>query len=219
MTLKELFDKAPNGTLTYDQLMAAAGDSKFVDLTEGNYVSKQKYTDELGQRDTRITTLEGTLTTRTTDLQNLQKTLADAGDIEALKTASNDLAELQKRYNTETKQYQKQIAEQRYGFAVKDFANGLQFTSAAAKREFVRAMTEKKLSIEGDTIIGATDFVTAYKAQNADSFVTEKPQEQNPTPQPQFVAPTPGNNNPQTTENAFVSAFSFTGVRPMSQQK
>lgn len=218
MNLKELFDNAPNGTLTYDQLIAAAGTAKFVDLTEGNYVSKQKYTDELGQRDTRITTLESTLSTRTTDLQNLQQTLADAGDIEALKTASSDLAELQKKYNTETKQYQKQIAEQRYAFAVKDFANGLKFTSAAAKREFVRAMTEKKLTVEGDVIIGATDFVTAYKAENSDSFAVDKPQEQNPTPQPQFVAPTPGNNTQQQPENAFLSAFNFTGVRPMNQK-
>ena len=154
MNVKELFDKAENGTLTYDQFVALAGTAKFVDLTEGNYVSKQKYTDEISQRDTRITTLEGTLSTRTTDLQNLQNTLKDAGDIEALKTASKDLADLQKKYDTETKQYQKQMAAQRYEFAVKDFANTQKFTSSAAKREFTRAMIEKKLTLEDDAIIG-----------------------------------------------------------------
>ena len=43
MTVKELFDKAEGGTLTWEQFQTAMGASKFVDLTEGHYVSKQKY--------------------------------------------------------------------------------------------------------------------------------------------------------------------------------
>ena len=42
MNVKELFDKAENGTLTYEQFLSAAGEAKFVDLSEGKYVSKQK---------------------------------------------------------------------------------------------------------------------------------------------------------------------------------
>ena len=51
MTIKELFDGAENNTLTWEQFQTAMGESKFVDLTEGNYVSKQKYDSELAQKD------------------------------------------------------------------------------------------------------------------------------------------------------------------------
>ena len=48
MTIQEVFAKAENGTLTWEQFQTAMGGAKFVDLTEGNYVSKQKYDDEDG---------------------------------------------------------------------------------------------------------------------------------------------------------------------------
>ena len=216
MNVKELFDKAENGVLTYEQFLAAAGNAKFVDLTEGNYVSKNKFDDEIKQRDTRITTLNDTIKSRDTDLQNLQNTIKDAGDIEALKSASKELGELQKKYDKETKAFQQQLANQQYEFAVKEFANTKKFTSAAAKREFTRAMVEKKLNLENGTIIGADDFVKMYTENNADSFVTESTEE---PPKPQFVNPTPGANPTPTENNPFMSAFHFTGVRPMNQNK
>lgn len=221
MTVKELFDKAENGTLTWEQFQTAMGEAKFVDLNEGNYVSKQKYTDELAQRDTRITSLNDTLSARDTDLANLQQTLKDAGDVESLKKASQDLADLQKRYDKETKDYQKQLAKQAYEFAVKDFANSKKFTSSAAKRDFTRALLEKDLKLENDKIIGAEDFVQMYQTENADAFVVENPN--NPTPpeppKPQFVNPTQGSEPAPTEKNPFVEAFHFTGVRPIEQPK
>ena len=221
MTVKELFDKAENGTLTWEQFQAAMGEAKFVDLNEGNYVSKQKYTDELAQRDTRITSLNDTLSARDTDLANLQQTLKDAGDVESLKKASQDLADLQKRYDRETKDYQKQLAKQAYEFAVKEFANSKNFTSSAAKRDFTRALLEKDLKLENDKIIGAEDFVQMYQTENADAFVVENPN--NPTPpeppKPQFVNPTQGSEPASTEKNPFAEAFHFTGVRPIEQPK
>ena len=104
MTVKELFDKAENGVLTWEQFQAASSEAKFVDLTEGNYVSKQKFDNEISQKDTRIAELTNTISARDTDLATLQQTLKDAGDVEALKQASKDLADLQKRYDKETKE-------------------------------------------------------------------------------------------------------------------
>ena len=136
MTIKEVFDKAENGTLTWEQFQAAMGTAKFVDLTEGHYVSKQKYDDDISNRDTQITTLNTTIQTRDNDLATLQQTIKDAGDIDALKQASQDLADLRQRYDTETKQYQKQLRQQAYEFAVTEYVNGLKFTSKAAKNDF-----------------------------------------------------------------------------------
>lgn len=223
MTVKELFDKAENGTLTWEQFQAAMGDAKFVDLNEGKYVSKQKYDDELSQRDTRITSLNDTISSRDTDLTNLKKILEDAGDIEALKTASTNLANLQKKYDKETKEFQAQLAKQSYEFAVREFANTKKFTSNAAKRDFVHAMIEKNLQMEDNKIIGADDFVTMYSTDNEDAFVKENqpgPQEQQKQPLPTFVNPTQGEKvSPQDQgSNAFLQAFKFTGVRPVEKK-
>ena len=184
MTVKELFDKAENGVLTWEQFQAAMGEAKFVDLTEGNYVSKQKYDNELAQRDTRITDLSNTISTRDTDLATLQQKLKDAGDLEALQQASKDLADLQKRYDKETKDYQAQLTKQAYEFAVKEFANSKNFSSKAAKRDFTQAMLAKNLQFEDGRIIGAEDFVQMYAKDNDDAFVKQTDSKQ---PKPQFV--------------------------------
>lgn len=174
MTIKELFEKAENNTLTLEQFETLAGESKFVDLTEGNYVSKQKYDNEIKQKDTRIDELNGTITQRDDDLSKLQQTLKDAGDLDALKKASKDLADLQKKYDNDTKAYQRQLTEQEYEFAVKEFANSKNFTSNAAKRDFTQAMLAKNLMMEDGKIIGADDFVTIYSKDNADAFVVKE---------------------------------------------
>ncbi len=218
MTVKELFDNAENGVLSWEQFQTAMGEAKFVDLSEGNYVSKQKYTDELAQRDTRITTLTDTISARDTDLANLQQTLKDAGDLDALKNASKDLSELQKKYDKETKAYQAQLSKQAYEFAVKEFANGKKFTSSAAKRDFTRAMLAKDLKLENDKIIGADDFVQMYQQENEDAFVVETPAPPQ-QPKPTFVNPTPGGEPTPIEQNEFTKAFHFTGVRQMEQKK
>lgn len=182
MTVKELFEKAEGGTLTWEQFESAMGEAKFVDLTEGNYVSKQKHDDEIAKKDTRITDLTDTISARDTDLANLKKTLEEAGDVEELKKASQDLSELQKRYDKETKQYQQQLSKQAYEFAVKEFASTKQFSSNAAKRDFIQSMTAKNLTLEDGKIIGAEDFVQIYSKDNADAFVTKKDESK-----PQFV--------------------------------
>lgn len=183
MTVKELFDKAENGTLTWEQFQAAMGDAKFVDLTEGHYVSKQKFDDEVSQKDKRIEELTTTIGTRDSDLATLQQTLKDAGDIEALKAASKNLADLQKKYDKETKDYQAKLTKQAYEFAVKEFANSKSFSSNAAKRDFIQSMLAKNLNLEDGRIIGAEDFVEIYSKDNADAFVVKKDE----SPKPKFA--------------------------------
>lgn len=192
MTIKEVFDKAENGTLTWEQFQVAMGTAKFVDLTEGHYVSKQKYDDDISNRDTQITTLNTTIQTRDNDLATLQQTIKDAGDIEALKQASQDLADLRQKYDTETKQYQKQLRQQAYEFAVTEYVNGQKFTSKAAKNDFRTQMIAKKLQFEDGKLIGADDFRAMYAQSDPDAFVAETPAPA-PAPVPTFVQPT---NNP-----------------------
>ena len=225
MNIKELFDKAENGTLTYEQFEAAAkaGNAKFTDLNEGNYVSKNKYTSDLKTKDDQIETLNGTIATRDADLTDLKTKLEAAGaDADKLATLTNDFTALQNKYTADTKNYEEKLSHQAYEFAVREFANNKKFTSQAAKRDFTQSMLAENLKMKDGKILGAEDFVTAYTTENSDAFVVEKP-EPDPTsapingaPLPTFVAPTPGGTPAPAESNAFANAFHFTGVRPIS---
>lgn len=214
MNLKDLFDKAEGGVLTYEQFIAAAqeGKAKFVDLSEGKYVDKQKYDDDLSARDTRIKTLDDTIKTRDTDLGNLRTQLEQAGtDADKLSKLTTDFSDLQTKYDKDTKAYAKQLKDQEYKYAVKEFANQQKFTSQAAKRDFIQTLLAKNFTIENDVIVGASDFVTAYAKDNADAFAVDTPS----TPavdKPHFVDTTTPAGTPAGTSNPF--NFNFVGVRP-----
>ena len=211
MTIKELFEKAENGTLTYEQFNKLCTDNgiKLADLSEGNYISKQKYEDELNSKVKEIETLNGTISTRDTDLAELKKKLEEAGtDAEKLTALTNDFDGLKTKYDTDVKNYKAQLKKQAYEFAVKEFANGKQFTSNAAKRDFINSMLSKDLKMENDTILGADDFVKVYSENNADAFVTETKEE----PVPNITTSTKATE--PTQESGFTQAFHFLGVRP-----
>lgn len=208
MTVKEIFDKAENGTLTWEQFQAAMGTAKFVDLTEGQYVSRQKYDDDISTRDTQITTLNTTIQTRDQDLATLRQTLDEAGDISALKQASQDLASLQQKYDTETKQYQRQLRQQAYEFAVTEYVNGQNFTSKAAKNDFRNQMIAKKLQFEDGKLIGADDFKAIYAQEDPDAFAVDAPA---PAPVPTFVQPT---NNPAPAKPTLTQLMQMKNEHP-----
>lgn len=215
MTVQELFAKSETGTFTFEQFQAAMQNNgvKFVDLSEGKYVSKNKYTDDLNAKNSEIETLNGTITARDTDLANLRTQLENAGaDATKLGQVSASLQELQTKYDNDMQAYKAQIAKQAYEFAVKEFASTKNFTSQAAKRDFVQSMIAKNLQLDNDKIIGAEDFVKSYTQDNQDAFVSEQPApQQSQNPVPTFVNPTQG-GVPQP-ETGF--KFNFTGVRPI----
>lgn len=233
--LKQFFEEA-GGTLTYSELeqaMKEAG-SKFVDLTDGNYVDKRKYESEIQGLNSQIEQLNGTIGTRDTDLATLKAKLEAAGaDSNKISSLTKDFEALQNKYTEDTKAYEDKLRKQSYEFAVKEFAGQKQFSSKAAKREFIRAMVDENLKMKDGNIIGADDFVQHYMEENSDSFITEDyddfdyygeegydneyENDYEPEHQPQFVAPTPGGMPVADAAQAFTDAFHFTGVRPMPE--
>lgn len=233
MNIKDLFDKAENGILDYEQFEALVKENglKFADLSDGKYVSKSKYDSDIKglnqQIETlngQIETLNGTITTRDEDLVNLQKQLELAGEDKAkLDELSSSMSDLQAKYEADMKANEDKLHQQSYEFAVREYANGLQFTSKAAKRDFIKAMIDKNLEMEGDKLIGGDDFKTAYEQENDDAFYVEKEPEPIVEPEPEvdpepsepivpiptFVASTSG--APQSDDTDF--DFGFVGVR------
>lgn len=216
MELKEMFELSEDGKLSYEdfKFLAKEAKCKFVDLSEGNYVAKNKYEDDLSAKEDEINLLNATITERENDLVNVQNKLKDAGqDTTKLQELTNQLGELQTKYDNDMKSYQDQLAKQNYEFAVKDFAGTKTFSSNAAKRDFINTMLAKGLQMDGDKILGADDFAKEYSEANEDAFFIEKKEEEgNNNPLPSFV----GNTNPSGKEigdsNAFVNAMKFTPI-------
>lgn len=238
MNIKDIFDKAEDGVLTLDQFEAIMKESgaKFADLSDGKYVSKSKYDadlkakdGEIAAKDTEITgrddqikNLTETISTRDTDLANLQKQLEDAGqDATKLAELNTQITGMQAKYDADVQAYQNQLKQQAYEFAVKEYAQTKNFSSQAARRDFVQSMIARGLQMDGDKILGREDFAEAYFAENADALVQEKAPEPEPAPEPvpepapkvvvpEFIAPTPG---PEPDTGAGEFHFDFTGVR------
>lgn len=213
--LKKLFE---SGALTWEQFLAACNEKgyKLADLSTGNYVAKKKYEDELAAKDSTIEELNTQISNRDTDITNLQKQLEDGSKDNATKLAevTSQLSKLQGDYETAKSDYEGKLSAQAYEFAVKEFAGTKNFTSAAARRDFIKEMIASNLTMKDNKILGAEDFVAAYTNENADAFVSEEP-DPNPAPsenKPTFVQPTPPQPAPE--DNAFISAFNFMGVRP-----
>lgn len=215
MTVKEIFDKAENGTLTLEQFNELAKEAKFIDLNEGNYYSKAKHAEELEVKEKQINTLNDTIKKRESDLSALKTQLEEAGtDSAKLEELNNQLAELRSNYDKDTKNYKEQLKKQSYEFAVREFAGTKEFTSQAAKRDFIQSMLAKDLKMENNKILGADDFVQVYQEANSDAFVVKTEPETPPEPAqplPTFGQPTPPTTPP--SENAFANAFHFNGVR------
>jgi len=224
MNIKELFDQTEDGRLSFEEFESAMKNSgsKLVDLSEGKYVSVNKYNNDLQSRDSQIETLNNTLSERDNDLANLKEKLESAGvDSTKIATLTNDLTALQNKYDADTKQYREQLDHQAYEFAVKEFANNKKFSSQAAKRDFTQSMIAKALEYKDGEILGADDFLSEYEENNTDAFISEiefEDEDEYESPLPQFVAPTQGGTPEPDAGNAFADAFHFTGVRTIPKE-
>lgn len=231
--VKELFDKAEGGVLTYEQFMELAkqANAKLVDLNEGGYVSKNKYESELEAKAREIESLTGTVSTRDTDLEALKKQLEAAGtDAAKLSDLTSQFDSLKGKYEADTKAFKDQLKKQAYEFAVKEFAGTKNFSSQAAKRDFIQTMIAKQLKMEGDTILGAEDFVKVYTEANQDAFMQDADYGYGhdfgddddysvPEEKPQFVGSTPGAESMGgDPTGGFLNAFHFTPVRPIPNE-
>lgn len=208
--LKALFG---DGTLDYEQFSQAVSEKgiKLADLSTGDYVSKRKFDSEIKNREATILDLNGQITTRDTDIGNLKKQLEDGSlDNETkLSDLTSQISKLQGDYESVKNDYEARLTKQSYEFAVKEFANGLQFTSPAAKRDFIKEMISADLKMKNDSILGADDFVSEYTKENEQSFVVKEPEPTPEPPKPTFGQPTP----PQPDVDLDPFNFNFMGVR------
>lgn len=212
--LKKLF--ADGEALTFEQLQQKITEAKLniVNLTDGGYVSQAKYKASTDQ----VTDLQGRLATRDTDMAELQRKLTAAqADASKLPEVQSSLTALQTKYATDQTTWQEKIAHQEYEFRVREKANGVKFSSNAAKRDFIREAMDKGFKVDGETLMGYEDFFTSYKAANPGAVIEDTPTpDPEPSPAPTIIVPS--KNDPKAGEKA-VFGFHFNGVRPFPKQE
>lgn len=136
---------------------------------------KDKYDTDISQRDT--------------DLEALKTQLAEAGQSkEKLAALQTSLDEAQEKYNTDKADWEKQLADQKYGYLVDEATRGLKFSSKAAKKAFRDSLMSDKLQVKDDTLLGFDDFVNVYKESDPDSFL--KDDDTKPGANPHFSSKT-----------------------------
>lgn len=154
------------------------------------------------ERDSIQSKYDTDIAQRDTDLDSLRTQLKDAGgDAKKLATLQTNFDNLQTTYNTAKTNYEKQLAEQAYDFAIKENSSKLKFSSNLAKKAFMSDLKAKKLSMENGKILGFDDFVNVYKEQDAGAFITENPSSKNDESKPSFSGKTnPSDNTDQKPE-------------------
>lgn len=217
--LKALFGNGE--ALTFDQLMEKATAAKInaVNIADGSYVSKAKFDDKVNALSQQVTDLTGKITQRDTDMSDLQAKLTAAqADAGKLTDAQSALTALQTKYSADQTEWQQKVQKQQYEFAIREKANGMKFTSPAAKRDFIREATGKEFKVDGETLLGYEDFVSKYKTENPGAVVDDKPADPPAEPDkkpPVIVLP----NGKPAADDKSVFGFHFNGVRPKSQDK
>lgn len=212
--LKALFgDEA----LTYDQFAAKVAEGKLnvVNIADGSYVSRNKFDDTVNGLKSQVTDLQGQIAQRDTDLAGLNEQLtaaqADAGQ---LAEAQKQLSALQSKYDKDSKAWEAKNAQQAYEYAVRSKAGELKFTSAAAKKDFIREAIAQGFKMDGDTLMGYTDFVAKYQENDPGAFVKETPAAD---PKPADPTPTivlPGKSNPNPHKMSLAEAMKAKNENP-----
>ena len=137
-------------------------------------VVKNNLTNVTTERDTYKDKYDKDIKQRDADLAKLQKQLKEAGDnSEQLETVQEELENLKTSYAEDKKNYEAQLNKQKYEFAVKEKVNTLQFTSNAAKKNFIADVIATGLKMDGDTLLGFDDYVAKYKEEDAGAFVVD----------------------------------------------
>lgn len=193
---------------------------RFADLSEGGYVSVDKFNSQVNTLTQQVKDLQGQITQRDTDITGLQEKLTAAqADATKLTDVQTELTGLKSKYEKDQQTWAANVTKQRKEFMLREKANGLQFSSAAAKRDFIGQATGKDFQLDGETLMGYEDFLTKYKAENPGALVEEQPKQPdgddgsgggNEGGKPQIVLPK--NQKPDPDKSVF--GFQFHGVRP-----
>lgn len=210
--LKALFE---SGALTFDQFAAKVKEAGFkvVNIADGSYISRNKFDDTVNGLKTQVADLQGQIAQRDTDLEGLNDKLTAAkADAGKLTEAQKQLTALQTKYDEDSKAWEAKNAQQAYEYAVRTAAGKEKFSSTAAQKMFVEEAIKQGFKMDGETLMGYTDFLAKYKAEDPGAFAAEAPAPKDPDPAPTIVLP--GKSNPAPKKMSLSEAMRMKNENP-----
>lgn len=94
-------------------------------------------------------------------------------------TITKERDEWKKKAEQSEEEYKAKIAERDYKDAVEEAVKDLKFTSSSAKKAFIADIMADPLKMKDGKLLGFSDFVEAYKKDDASAFVDEKQENNN----------------------------------------
>lgn len=182
----------------------------------GDDMNAQKATiNHLNEQISTLTTERDGLKTQVSDRDNdIAELKKSAGDNEAL---TKQLTDLQTRYDTETTDLKKRLDDQARNFAVEALFNGVEFTSAFAKKAAIAEFKAGNHEFKDGKFTSGPDIIKKMQTDNPDAFkIKEEKKGKDDDPGTGGEKKRPTFTQPNTSggtggDNPF--KFNFTGVR------
>ena len=113
---------------------------------------------------------QGKLTAAQSELETLKKAGGDAADIQ------KQLTDLQAKYDKDTGDLRTQLSDRDYVDAIGKAitGKGLKFSSKSAERAFTALLKEQKLELKDGELSGLDDFIKAQKEADPAAFAPDK---------------------------------------------
>lgn len=137
---------------------------RFVDLSEGGYVSKEKY----GELDTEKKGIEKQLKDANTTIKSYKDM-----DIEKIKQSA---ADWETKYNEDTQKLQQQIENDRKAFAAERYIAGQKIKSPLSRKAILQEFMSQNLEYKDGAFVGAEEYMKKVREQYPDEFEQEEEQ-------------------------------------------
>lgn len=138
---------------------------KYVDLSEGGYVGKEKYSHMQTESEGYKKQLE--------EANSLIKSYKDVKDkdIEGLKQSAKDW---ETKYDTDTKALQEKLAAQEKTFAAERYLDGQKIKSPLSRKTILNEFLAQNLEFKDGKFIGADEYMKGVREQYPDEFQTDE---------------------------------------------
>lgn len=160
---------------------------RFVDLSEGGYISKERYQES--------ETEKNGLKTQLANANKEIKSYKDM-DIDGIKQAA---ANWETKYNEDTQKLNAQMEAERKGFAAERFIDSQKIKSPLSRKAILHEFMAQNLELKDGAFVGAEEYMKGVREKYPDEFEQEEQEEDKKT----WVRGTRNTYKPQTkTEEA-----------------
>lgn len=135
---------------------------RYVDLSEGGYVGKEKYA--------HIQTESAGYKKQLEDANGIIKSYKDM-DIDGIKQSAKDW---ETKYTEETKKLQNQLAEQEKTFAAERYLDGQKIKSPLSRKTILNEFLAQNMEFKDGKFIGADEYMKGVREQYPDEFQAEE---------------------------------------------